>query len=147
MLGVDQVEVSDMIDDPAVDLLGNIGIEASVAGLHMKDRDLQPLGHNPGNAAVCVPEDENSIGPLFLQDLFDLDESVAQDRPQRTGIDLQEIIRLSDLQIVEEDLVQFVIIVLAGVDNDMLDMPVEEGHGPGETDNLRPCAQDGHYLQ
>ena len=82
MLGVDQVEVGDVVDDPAVDLFRHVKVEAPVAGFHVEDRDLQPLGHDPGNATVRIPEDENGIRPLFPQDFFNFDEGAAQDRPQ-----------------------------------------------------------------
>ena len=54
----------DVVDDPAVDLLGHALVEAAVAGLHVEDRDLAALGGDRREAAVGVAEDQQGVGPL-----------------------------------------------------------------------------------
>ena len=40
MLGIAQINVRDVIHDPAVGLLGEIFVKTSVAGFHVEDRNL-----------------------------------------------------------------------------------------------------------
>ena len=51
VLGVDEVEVGHVVDDAAVGLLGDVLVEAAVAGLHVVDGDPHPLGHHGGDAS------------------------------------------------------------------------------------------------
>ena len=38
------------------------------------------------------------------------------------------VIRRAQIEVLEEDLIELVVVVLAGVDNDVIGMPVERGH-------------------
>lgn len=60
--GVGEVDVGEVVDDLAIDLLGNALIEAAVAGLHMEDGNLAALGRVGGEAAVGVAEDQEGVG-------------------------------------------------------------------------------------
>ena len=44
VLGQRHVDVGEMIDDPAVEFFGDTLIEAAIAGFHVEDWDLAPLG-------------------------------------------------------------------------------------------------------
>ena len=63
VLGVDEVEVGDVVDQPAVGLLRDVLVEAAVAGLHVVDRHPHPPGHQRGDAAVGVAEHEHRVRP------------------------------------------------------------------------------------
>ena len=56
-------------------------------------------------------------------------------------------IRAADAEVPEEDPVQLVIVVLAGMDQHVARAPIELGNHPRELDQLRAGAHDGHYLQ
>ena len=58
MFGVWQVDIADMVDDLAVDFFRDVLIKAAVAGFHVEDRDLQPLGRDRGEGAVGVTQKE-----------------------------------------------------------------------------------------
>ena len=68
---------ADVIDDPAVDLLGHALIEAAVAGLHVEDRNLLPLRGDGGEAAVGVAQDEDGVGPSCAEHRVDLGDDQA----------------------------------------------------------------------
>jgi hypothetical protein len=61
MLGVDKIEVGNVINDPPVDLLRDVEVETAIAGLHMKDWNMKPLGYIGGKAGVGVAEDNKSV--------------------------------------------------------------------------------------
>ena len=54
VFGVGQVDVADVVDDLAVDFLGDVLVEAAVAGLHVEDRDLEAFGGDGGEGTVGV---------------------------------------------------------------------------------------------
>ena len=132
-----------MVDDLAVDLLGHPLVEAAVARLHVKDRDLPPLGRDGGQAGISVAQDQHGVGPDFTEDRSTLamtwpmvSAAVAPAAPRKwSGVRISEV--------VEEDLVQLVVVVLPGVDDDVVDVAVERGHHARQADDLGPGADNG----
>ncbi len=59
--------VARLVDDPAVDLLGDAVVEAAVAGLHVEDRDPHALCDIGRHRAVGVAQDQQPVGPLLLE--------------------------------------------------------------------------------
>jgi hypothetical protein len=55
-------------------------------------------------------------------------------------------IRRTDIEIFDKDVAQALVIVLPGMDRDMLAMLVEHSHDEAKPDDLRPGAENGHYL-
>jgi hypothetical protein len=130
VFGVDEVEVGDMVNEAPVGLLWHVLVEAPVAGLHVVHRNPHPLGHDGGDAAVGVPEDEHGVRLFLEQDLLGLDESVPEDPPEAGGVDLEEVVGLADAELVEEDPAELVVVVLPGVHEDVVDGRVEPRHHP-----------------
>ena len=83
VLGIDEVEVGDVVNKSPIGLLGNVLVEAAVAGFHVIDGNVHALGHHCGNAAVRVAQHEDGIGLLGLEDLLRLDQGFAQHMTQR----------------------------------------------------------------
>ena len=136
--------VGNIVDDLAVGLLRHPFIEASIARLHVKDRDLSALGGDRRQAAVGIAEDQHRLRLHLRQHRVELDDGVA-DRLGGVGAGgVQEMVRLADLQVGEEDLVELVVVVLAGVYQDVIGVLVENRHHPGQADDLRAGADDRH---
>ena len=55
-------------------------------------------------------------------------------------------VRRTDLEIVYENVAQALVIILAGMNGDMLAMLVEHLHYQTEPNDLRPRAEDRHYF-
>ena len=147
MLGIDEVEIGDVIDQSPVDLLRYVEVETAVASFHVIDGNLQPLGHDCRNRAVGVAEDQHRIGAFAAQDRFDGGQNAAKHRAERGRVDAEEMIGAPHAEIREEDLVELVVVVLAGVDQHMMHMALERRHHSRQADDLRPRAQDGHHLE
>ena len=62
MLRVSHVDIGDNINDTAVGLLWEAFVLATVAGLHVEDRDVEALCTYDAQATVCVTKNENCIG-------------------------------------------------------------------------------------
>ena len=56
-------------------------------------------------------------------------------------------VRRPKTQVIKEHLVELVVIVLAGVDQDLIKVAVALFDDSGEPDDLRPGADDGHEFQ
>ena len=123
---IGQVDVADVVDDLAVDLLGHALVEAAVARLHVEDRDLLPLGGDGGQAAVGVAQNQHGIGLHLAQDGVGPADDLADRLGGGRAGGVQKEVGLAELQVLEEDLVQFVVVVLAGVDEDVVERPVQE---------------------
>ena len=146
MLGIGQVDVTDVVDDLAVDHLADVPVPTAVARLHVEDGNLQPLCADGGQGAVGVTQDEDGIGLLFLYDLIALCYDVAHRLAQVLAHTVQVVVRLLEAQVLEEDLVERIVPVLPGVDQDMVEVLVALLYGGTEADDLRPRAEDGHDL-
>ena len=125
---VGQVDVADVVDDLAIDLLGDALVEAAVARLHVKDGDLASLRGQRAETAVRVAQNENGVG-------FDLGQRLigaSDDEPDRRGGipsgGVEEHVGLADIEVFEEDLVELVVVVLARVDDHVVDIAVQRGH-------------------
>ena len=77
MLRVTQVNIGDNVHDPAVGLLGQALILTAVAGFHMEDGNMQPLGTNDGQAGIGVTQHQNRIGLNFYHQLIGFCNDVA----------------------------------------------------------------------
>jgi len=136
MFRITQVKVADVVYNAAVYFLRHIKIETTVASFHMKHGNFKTLGYNACNGTVCVSKNQNSIG-LFAQEyLLGGDKNTAIDMADTGGVNIHEVIRLSDFQILEKNLIQFIVPVLTGVDYNMIEVLVKERHCTGETNNL-----------
>ena len=46
------------------------------------------------------------------------------------------------IEVLEEHLIELVVVVLAGVDDDVIRVAIERGHDPREPDDLRPSTDN-----
>ena len=53
---VDQIEIGNMVDDPAVDFFRDIEVKRTVACFHVVNRNLHAFRHNSGNGGIGVAE-------------------------------------------------------------------------------------------
>jgi len=104
----------------AVYLLGDSLVEASVACLHVEDWNLQPLGGYGCEATVGVAQDQHGVGLLFAQYGIGAGNHHADRLGRCFSRCFKEEIGFSYLQVFKKDLVQLVVVVLAGVDDQLL---------------------------
>ncbi|HZJ04104.1 MAG TPA: hypothetical protein VFD59_01380 [Nocardioidaceae bacterium] len=146
MLGVDEVEVRDVVDEPAVGLLGGVLVEAAVARLHVIDGDPYSFRDDARDRTVGVTEDQDGVGALLQENFLGLDEDLTEQATQAGRAHVQEVVGFPDAKLVEEDAVELVAVVLPCMEQHVLDRLVEPSHDPGQPNDLRPGADDSHYL-
>ena len=66
-----------MVDDAAVDFLGNPLVEAAIAGLHVKNGDFPALGGISGEAAIGIAQHQKRVGVGLLENTVDLGDDLA----------------------------------------------------------------------
>ena len=115
VLGVGQVDVGDDVHDAAVGLLGQALVLAAVAGLHVEDGDVQALGRDGGQAAVGVAQDQQRVGLHLDHEPVARGDDVAHGLAQVGTHGVQVDVRVVQRQVAEEDAVEGVVVILAGV--------------------------------
>ncbi|OQB29494.1 MAG: hypothetical protein BWY08_01894 [Bacteroidetes bacterium ADurb.Bin174] len=117
---VRKIDICNMIHDFAVAFFGNALVETTIARFHVEDGNMSFLGCNSAKAGVGITQHQESIRLLFFQHRIDVDQYLSRRFGGIFPSRIQEVIRLAQSQILEEDLVQLIIIVLPGMHQHML---------------------------
>lgn len=99
---VGEVDVRRVVHDTAVDLLRHPHVEAAIASLHMKGRDLAALRRDHGQAAVGVPQDQHRVRLHLRQHLVHGNDDLADGLRSRGARSVQKVIGLAYAQIVKK---------------------------------------------
>ena len=102
VLRVAQVHIGDNVHNAAVGLLRKALVLAAVAGFHVEDGDVQPLGPDDAEAGVGVPQHQHGVGLQLRHQIVafgdDVPHGLAQGIPHRIQVD----IRVGQAQVLEE---------------------------------------------
>ena len=147
VLGVGQVDVGDHVDDASVGLLGQALVLAAVARLHVEDGDVQPLRTDDGQAAVCVAQHQHGVGLDGGHELVALRDDVAHRLAQIRADGVHIDLGVGQLQVVEEHAVQVVVVVLAGVRQQAVEVAAALLDDLGKANDLGARAHDDQELQ
>lgn len=147
VLGVGEVHVRDDVDDSAVRLLGEALVAAAVARLHVEDRNVEALRGDGGEAGVGVAQHEQRIGLYPGHQLVRAFDDVADARPEVVTDAVQVDVGVVEPQVTEENAVQRVVVVLAGMRQQAIEVPAALLDDLGEADDLGPRADDDEKLQ
>ena len=146
VLRIGHIHVGDDIDDTAVGLLGQALVLATVAGLHVKNGDMESLGSDNAEAAVGIAKDQYAVGLGLGEELVGAVDDVAAGSAKVVTDGIHIDLGLCELQVLEEDTVEVVIVVLARVGENhvkVLAALVDDG---GETDDLGARADNDDQL-
>ena len=147
VLGVGEIHVADDVHDAPVGLLRQALVLAAVAGLHVEDRDVQPLRADDAEAGVRVPQHQHRIGLDLHHQLVALRDDIAHGLAQVRAHGVHIHIRVLELQVLEKHPVQVVIIVLPRMRQDRVKiLPALVNHSR-QADDFRAGADDDQKLQ
>ena len=147
VFAVGQVHIADDVHDAAVGLLGQAFVLAAVAGFHMEDGNVQALGADDAQAGVGVAQDQDGVGLDFHHQLVALGDDVAHRFAKVLAYGVQVNVRVFQLEVLEEDAVEVVVVVLAGVREQAVEVLPAFVDDRGQPDDLRPGADDDEKLQ
>ena len=108
---------------------------------------LRRLAGKHREAGVGVAQHQHRVGLLPRQHPVGLDDDPADGLAGRVAHRFERVVRAAKAEIAEEDGVEFVVVVLAGVDQHMVEVGVEGRDHPRQPDQFRPRADDGHHLE
>ena len=147
VFAVGQVHIGDDVHDAAVGLLRQAFVLAAVAGFHMENGNVQALGPDHAQAAVGVAQDQDGVGFDFHHQLVALGDDVAHRFAEVLAYSVQVHVRVFQLQVFEEDAVEVVVVVLAGVGEQAVEVLPAFVDDRRQPDDLRAGADDNQKLQ
>ena len=143
---VGHIHVGDDIDDTAVGLLGQALVLAAVAGLHVEDRNMETLGSDNAETAVGVAKDQYAVGLGLGEELVGAVDDVAAGSAKVVTDSIHIDLGLCELKILEEDTVEVVVVVLACVGENHVEVLAALVDDGGETDDLGARADNDNQL-
>ena len=146
VLRVGHIHVGDDIDDTAVGFLGQALVLAAVAGLHVENGDMESLCSDNAEAAVGVAKDQYAVGLGLGKELVGAVDDVATGSAKVITDSIHIDLGLGELQILEEDTVEVVIVVLARVGENHVEVLAALVDDGGETDDLGARADNDDQL-
>ena len=105
LLIIAQVHVADYVHDAAVGFLGQAFVLAAVAGFHVEDGDMQPLGSDGGQAGVGIAQNQHGIGLGGSHQLVGAVDDIAHGFAQVIAHGIHVHLRILQAQIPEENAV------------------------------------------
>ena len=107
---------------------------------------MQPFGADNGKAGVGIPQNQHGVGLDLRHQLIAFGDDVAHGLAKVAAHGVQIDLRVRQFQILEEHPVQVVVIILAGVGKNGVEINAAFFDDGGQTDDLRPGAHDDEQL-
>ena len=146
MLRVGHVNITDDVYDTAIGLFRETFVFAAVAGLHVEDRNVKSLGSDNAEAAVGVAKDQYAVGLGLGEEFVRAVDDVAAGSAKVVTDSIHIDLGFGELQILEEDTVEVVVVVLACVGENHVEVLAALVDDGGETDNLGARADNDNQL-
>lgn len=143
---VGHVHVGDDIDDTAVGLLGQALVLAAVASLHVENGDMESLCSDDAEAAIGVAKDQYAVGLGLGKELVGAVDDIAAGSAKVVTDSIHIDLGLCELQVLEEDAVEVVIVILACVGENHVEVLAAFVDDGGETDDLGARADNDDQL-
>ena len=115
MLRVRHVHIADDVHNASVCLFWQTLVFATVSCFHMEDRDMKPLGTNYAQAGVGIAQNQYGIRLHLHHQMVTLGDDVAHGLTQVVAHGLHIDVGVSQFEVLEEDPIEVVVVVLAGV--------------------------------
>ena len=147
-VGRGQAQVGGVVGEDAVVLLGHAPVEGAQAGLEVGQGEVQlHRGQRARERGVRVAVDQHPVGAVLVDHRVQRREDAARLDAVRAGADAEVDVRCGDLQVGEEDVRHQGVVVLAGVDDDVVVARRLQGCGDRcQLHELRPGANDAEDL-
>lgn len=146
VLAVGHIHVADDVHNSAVGLLRETLVLATVAGFHMEYRDVEALGADYTKATVGVAENENRVWLGGYHQLVGAVDDVAASRSQIISYGIHINFWLGEFEVAKEDAVKIIIVVLACVGKNGVEICTAFVYHRRETYDFRAGADDDEEL-
>src|SRR5579872_2450538 len=136
-----------MVEETPVDLFGNALVEAAVSCFHVENRNVPPLGRDRCKTAIGIAKNEKGVRLLPCKNVVRGEDHLRYGLRGSFARRSEIILRLTKLQLVEKNLAEFKIMVLASVNQHMVGSLIQLGHDPGQANDLGPRAHNRHDFE
>ena len=147
VFGIGHVHVADDVDDAAVGLFGQAFVLATIAGFHVEDGNVKALRSDGREAAVGIAQDEQCIGLAGDHQLVAAVDNVTDGSAKIVAHGIHVDFGILEAQVLEEHSVQIVVVVLAGVRQEAVEVPAALVNDCGKADNLGAGAHDNQEFE
>ena len=147
MFGIGHVHVADDIDDATVGLFGQAFVLAAVTGFHVENRDMQTLSANSRKAAVRVTENQQGIGLAGDHELVAAIDDVPDSSAKIVTHGIHINFRILEAQVLEEHAIQVVVVVLACMRQDAIEILAALVDDGGQADDFGARTHDNQEFQ
>ena len=147
MLAVGHVHVGDDVHDAAVGFLRQAFVLAAVAGLHVEDRNMEPLGADDAEAGVGIAQHQHGIRLHLNHQLVALGDDVTHSLAKVLAHGLHIHVRVCELEVLEEHSVEVVVVVLGGMRQKAVEVLAAFVDHGCEADDLRAGADDNEEFE
>ena len=115
VLAVGHIHIGNNVHNPAVGLLRQALVLASVTCFHMENRDMQTLCSDYAETTVGITQNKNSVRLGLYHQFVALGNDIAHSFTKVCTHCIHIYLRVCKLKVFEEHSVEVVIVVLAGV--------------------------------
>ena len=147
VLTVGHVYIADDIHNATVGLLRQTFVLATVASLHVEDRDMQALGTDDAQATVGVAQNQDSIRLDLNHELVALGDDIAHGLAQVVAHGVHLDLGVGELQVLEEHTIEVVVVILSRMRQDGVEVLAAFVDHRGQADDLRARADDDEQLK
>ena len=147
VFGICHIHITDDIDDAAVRLFGEAFVLATVARFHVENRDVQALRRNSRKTAVGIAKNKHRIRLASDHELVAAINDVADGSAEVIAHGIHVDFRILEAQVLEEHTVQVVIVVLARVSQNAVEILAALINHGGKADNFGTRTHDNQEFQ
>ena len=147
VFGISHVHIANDVNDAAVRLFGEAFVLATVARFHVENRDVQTLCRDCRKATVGIAQDEHRIGLASDHKLVAAIDDVADGSAEVIAHGIHVDFWILETQVLEEDAVQVVIVVLAGVCENAVKVLAALVNHSGKADDFGARTHDNQEFQ
>ena len=147
MLRIAEVHVGDYVDYAAVGLLGQTLVLAAVTGLHVEDGDVEAFGGDGRQTRVGVAENEQGVGLDVGHQLVGAVYDVSYGGSEIVAHGIHVDLGVGETEVFEKHAVEVVVVILAGMSKNHVEIFAALVDCGREPDDLGPCAHDYQQLQ
>ena len=140
MFAIGEIDVAYDVHNAAVGLFRETFVLAAVACFHMENRDMEALGPYDAEATVGITQDKDCIGLESCEEFVGAIDYVAAGCSKVIPHCIHIDFRRGEFEVFKKDAVQIIVVVLACVSKDYVEILAAFADDCGKTDNLRTCS-------
>src|SRR5262245_39939456 len=135
-----------MVDDTAIDFLGNSIVVTPVPRFHVKHGNAASSGSDRRESAVRVAEDQDFVRLVLGESLIRLTDDLTDLLAEAIRSYPEVNIRRADLEIANKNIAQALVIILPGMNCDVVAVLIENLHHQAKPDYFGTRPEYRHDL-